>query len=339
MTRDEVREASERLPERQREALELRDRDGRSYEEIAASLEIGLGAVAQLIAHARINLYDELRGTALASVAPSPKCERALPLIAMREDGLLEPASSDADWLDAHLAGCERCTLAVEQMGEAEAAYRAQEPERPGGDADPPTAGAPVPIPTRRPRRAILIAALAGLLLVGGVAAVLAATDRSTAPVESAAKPAVAQRAGGGESAARRTAKGRTGDDARGDHKKQVAKGPGTGEGAAGLAGGVDESPTSLPVTAPAEGGGAAPGNPDSGRNGSSGKAAVEPTRQTSASKPRAKSKAPPASSSAPQSTTTATPPTPEPTPPPEEVDEPGHRGEPPGKAVGRPPH
>ena len=89
--RDEVREAVARLPERQREALELRERKGLSYERIAATLGTGSGAVAQLLERARINLYDELRGTALASIAaPSAECERALPLIAARQDAELD---------------------------------------------------------------------------------------------------------------------------------------------------------------------------------------------------------------------------------------------------------
>ena len=113
-----------RLPARQREALTLREREGLSYDEIAAVMEVNRGTVAQLISRGRINLVDELRGTALASIAaPSSECERALPLIAMRDDGQLEADSRDATWLDDHLAGCERCRLGVEVMREAGAAY------------------------------------------------------------------------------------------------------------------------------------------------------------------------------------------------------------------------
>jgi hypothetical protein len=352
VTHVEIREASARLPERQGEALALRDRDGRSYEEIATSLEIGPGAVAQLIAHARINLYDELRGTALASVAPSPECERALPLIAMREDGQLEPASEDARWLDSHLANCDRCALAVEQMGEAEAAYRAQEPERPGDDdrTDGPAdrirrpgarrplepAGIPVATPMRRSRRMLLVACLAGLLLLGVVAAVLAATDRST-PRDAAS----AKSAGEGSSPTRSGGEGKKKDGAgTGRNEQTQERSSGSGENGAGSADGLATTATTAPAASPVESGsgGAGPGSAGSGGNSSSGKAAVEPTRRTS-SKPSAKPKSPPASTSAPQSTTTATAPAPEPPPAAEaEVDEPGHRGEPPGKAVGRPP-
>ena len=105
---DEVREANGRLPERQREALALRELEDLSYDEIAAVMGMNRNSVAQLISRARINLRDELRGTALASVAASsPGCERALPLIAMRDDGQLDDDSGDAAWLEEHLAGCE----------------------------------------------------------------------------------------------------------------------------------------------------------------------------------------------------------------------------------------
>jgi RNA polymerase sigma-70 factor (ECF subfamily) len=125
----EVREACMRLPEHQREALALRELEELSYEEIAAIMETNRNAVAQLISRARINLSDELLGTPLAAVAtPSPECERALPLIAARADGQLEAGSDDDAWLDAHLAGCERCRLGVKAMEEAGASYRAWAP-------------------------------------------------------------------------------------------------------------------------------------------------------------------------------------------------------------------
>lgn len=125
---EDVREANVRLPEHQREALALRELEQLSYEEIAPILETNTDSVAKLISRARINLSDDLHGTMLAAVAaPSAACERALPLIAAREDGQLE-GGSDEVWLDAHLAGCERCGLAVEAMRKAGASYRAWAP-------------------------------------------------------------------------------------------------------------------------------------------------------------------------------------------------------------------
>ncbi len=123
---EEIREANARLPERQREALALRELEDLSYDEIAELMEMNRNSVAQLISRARINLRDELRGTALASiVAASPECERALPLLASRDDDQLELGSEDGDWLAGHLVGCDRCRLAAEAMEEVGASYRA----------------------------------------------------------------------------------------------------------------------------------------------------------------------------------------------------------------------
>src|SRR5256885_891432 len=116
---DDVREANERLPERQREVLALRELEELSYDEIAGIMDMNRNSVAQLISRARINLRDELRGTALASVAASsPDCERALPLIAMRQDRQLEDPD-DRAWLAEHLGACETCRVAAEAVQEA----------------------------------------------------------------------------------------------------------------------------------------------------------------------------------------------------------------------------
>ena len=231
---DEIREANGRLPERQREALALRELEELSYDEIAAAMEMNRNSVAQLISRARINLRDELRGTALAAVAASsPECERALPLIAMRDDGQLDGDSGDAAWLDTHLAGCDRCRLGVEAMQEAGASYRAWAPiaaapllfeetmakaaALAGADWSEEIAKArehhdPASLPgmpsayltgygdeggASRRRRAIVAAALALLLLGAGLAALPGGDDPSPAPARPA--PARAQPAAGAE--------------------------------------------------------------------------------------------------------------------------------------------
>jgi RNA polymerase sigma-70 factor (ECF subfamily) len=126
--RDEVRAANSRLPERQREVLALRELEELSYDEIAVTMEMNRNSVAQLISRARLNLRAELRGTALESIAgSSPDCERALPLIAQRDDGELNDAA-EAAWLEAHLEICGGCRLGVEAMQEAGASYRAWAP-------------------------------------------------------------------------------------------------------------------------------------------------------------------------------------------------------------------
>jgi len=217
---EEIREANSRLPERQREALALRELEDLSYDEIAELMEMNRNSVAQLISRARINLRAELRGSALTSVvASSPECERALPLIAMRDDRQLDEASEDAAWLAAHLHGCERCQVATEAMQEAGVSYRAWVPvaiapwlfkatmskaaELTGADwseeisthlAAPPT-GAPPGMPPayrasgtsggRPSRRVVLAAAIATLVLGLGAAAVFADGDDGSAPPRS----------------------------------------------------------------------------------------------------------------------------------------------------------
>lgn len=123
---EEIGAANARLPERQREALALRELEEMSYDEIAEVMGMNRNSVAQLISRARINLRDELRGTALASVAvSSPECERALPLIAARDDGQLAADTADAAWLASHMSSCHTCQVASEAMHEAGVSYRA----------------------------------------------------------------------------------------------------------------------------------------------------------------------------------------------------------------------
>ncbi|HYP56319.1 MAG TPA: sigma factor-like helix-turn-helix DNA-binding protein [Solirubrobacterales bacterium] len=186
------------LPERQREALELRELQGLSYEEIAARMGTTWACVSQLIAHGRVNVYDEVRGTILASVAPSAGCERALGLIAAREDGELDDPS-EAGWLDAHLKDCDRCRRGVEEMRAAAAAYRgetvgARSVESLGTTKA--TAAQPAattqPFRGRRlPRRRLVTGAAVGLVLgLTGLAAALAGDDTTPSPAGPAADAA-----------------------------------------------------------------------------------------------------------------------------------------------------
>ena len=128
---EEIRSAHSRLPERQREVLVLREVEEMSYDEIADVMEMNRNSVAQLISRARINLRGELRGEALASIAvTSPECEKALPLIAMRDDNQLDDPL-DAAWLEQHLGTCDTCRASVEAMHEAGVSYRALAPAVP----------------------------------------------------------------------------------------------------------------------------------------------------------------------------------------------------------------
>jgi RNA polymerase sigma-70 factor (ECF subfamily) len=117
---EQIRVANESLPARQREVLALRELEDLSYGEVARIMGMNQNSVAQLISRARINLRDGLRQTALGSVASaSPDCDRALPMLARHQDGLLEDA-----WVVEHLMSCGACRVRLEAMEEAAVAYR-----------------------------------------------------------------------------------------------------------------------------------------------------------------------------------------------------------------------
>lgn len=374
---EEVRDASLRLPARQREALALAGLAPLSYDEIAAIMEMNGSTVAQLISRARINLYDELRGTVLASVAPpSPECERALPSIAAREDGQLEASSAEAAWLDGHLAACGRCRLAVEQMEEARTSYSAWAPiaavpwllgetmarvaELIGVDwseeiteaATRTQAGPSATAPVRSPKlrwgrlrgRRLTFAAGAGLLLLLflALATALLGGGGSPSPVESVAGAASEQRSPAREPGAK-TAKSRRGRGAAAKKSEGTkAKEPTSPAQPATL---ETPAPGSVPAQAPTDG--VAPTEPAAGddANRSPGKTAVQPTHQTAATKPSPSSEPAPASTTASQPATEPTPAPPS-TPPAEsspateeEPDSPGRSGEAPGKPANRPAH
>jgi hypothetical protein len=345
----DIHAASLRLPERQREALELREREQLSYEEIAAVMEVGPNSVAQLISRARINLYDDLRGTVLASVAPpSPECERALPLIAARDDGQLGASSPDAVWLDAHLAECDRCRLGEEQMREAADAYRKAPPvaaataparveERSGSSSSSENAVTRpigrVPDADRPRRRYVAIAAASGalLLILTGLALAFAGGDPSRTPTAPAAG-AAGQDGKAGEHGGKAAKVGKA--KRRAVEKKTATRSATAAERSAGATTSVPATTTPGAASQGSSGGGAS--DPASAPSGSPGKAAVQPTQQTAA--PKAKSK--PTPSPAPQPTASAPAPAPATEPPPteEQPDKPGRSGEAPGKPPNRPP-
>ncbi len=121
---EQIRAANESLPPRQREVLALRELEELSYDDVAEIMGMNRNSVAQLISRARINLRDNLRQTALGSVAAaSAVCDEALPLLAMRQDGALDDDASAA-WLAGHLTGCGTCRVRLEAMEEAGVAYR-----------------------------------------------------------------------------------------------------------------------------------------------------------------------------------------------------------------------
>jgi RNA polymerase sigma factor (sigma-70 family) len=138
----ELAQATAQLPERQREALALRELLGLSYEEVGAVVGLDPSAVGPLLARARLRLRIELRGEG-AALPPCDERERALRTIALRQDG--EPVfEADEDWLIEHLGHCAGCARAHSTMLEASACYRAwrldQEAAAPAGaGADAPS--------------------------------------------------------------------------------------------------------------------------------------------------------------------------------------------------------
>lgn len=358
--REEIREASMRLPARQREALALRELEELSYAEIAAIMEVSPHTVAQLISRARINLRDELGGTSLASVAaPSPECERALPLIAMRDDGQLEAASRDAAWLGAHLAGCERCRLGVEAMQGAAVSYRAWAPtaavpwlleetmakaaalagadwseaiaeadatRAPGGSLSGlPSVHLADPASDRPPRRrATLAAGLAVLLLLAGLAVALVGDNP---PATSAGR--TAGTAGPSAGKPGRGAKPGPAGRTKGGAAKKKARTRATP---------AETTPVPVPASAPGlvPTGIGVPSEPAaSGPSHHHGKTGIQQTRQPSVPKskpsPTPAPLAPPVSSPAPAA---EQPPSAE-----ESTKGPHRKHEPPGKQPGRHPH
>jgi RNA polymerase sigma factor (sigma-70 family) len=120
----ELATATARLPERQREVLALRELLRLSYEQIGRVMGIDAAAVAPLLARSRLRLRAERRGSASEAIVGCADNDRALRVLACRQDS--EPLShEDDEWLLAHLAGCANCDMAHAAMLEASVCYRA----------------------------------------------------------------------------------------------------------------------------------------------------------------------------------------------------------------------
>jgi hypothetical protein len=120
----EVERANAGLPQRQREALALRELMRLSHRQIAAVMGLEAPAVASLLARSRLKLREELRGPYAHETAPCVEREHALRILARRLDS--EPVGpSDDSWIFAHMAVCPGCERAHAQMLEASVRYRA----------------------------------------------------------------------------------------------------------------------------------------------------------------------------------------------------------------------
>src|SRR5689334_14578706 len=119
----ELTQATARLPQRQREALALRETLGLGYDDIGRLIGIEPAAVAPLLSRARLRLRSELRGTEPPR-GDCPERDRALRTIARRRDREEVPVA-DEEWLLEHLGHCTACAQAHSATLEASACYRA----------------------------------------------------------------------------------------------------------------------------------------------------------------------------------------------------------------------
>ncbi|HEV2814522.1 MAG TPA: sigma-70 family RNA polymerase sigma factor, partial [Solirubrobacteraceae bacterium] len=105
---DPVDRANLELPVPQREALALREVEGRSFAEIGELTGVAPEVAARRTWRARGRLHGLLQPVVAGSrLLGSTDCERALTLLTLREDGPLDP--EDERWLQEHLAACDRC--------------------------------------------------------------------------------------------------------------------------------------------------------------------------------------------------------------------------------------
>ena len=91
--------ALQRIPETQREALVLREMEGRSYKEISAILDVSETALESLIFRARRSLAEELENLVT--------CDRAELALSQQTDGRL--SRKERKRLVAHLDECPSC--------------------------------------------------------------------------------------------------------------------------------------------------------------------------------------------------------------------------------------
>jgi len=104
---DELVRALQRIPETQREAIVMRELEGRSYREIATVMGLSTSALETLLFRARRSLAEELENVVT--------CQNAELALSKRLDGRL--SRKERRRLDEHLADCPDCArLAATQQ-------------------------------------------------------------------------------------------------------------------------------------------------------------------------------------------------------------------------------
>lgn len=118
-----VGDAAAALPEAERTALLLRDRDRVGYERIAEAAGVPVEAVPDLLVAARLAVREAVRDVE-SPPAKTPECAEARRRLTRRQDGE-GVEGEDASWLEAHLAGCDACRLARRALREGALAAQA----------------------------------------------------------------------------------------------------------------------------------------------------------------------------------------------------------------------
>ncbi len=110
--RRQVWEVAQKLPEKYRLVLTLRELQDLSYRQIARTLNMSESAVETLLYRARLRFKEEFIATEGASELTH---EEAVPLLAPYLAGKLRRARADA--VRRHIAGCIRCARKVGHRG------------------------------------------------------------------------------------------------------------------------------------------------------------------------------------------------------------------------------
>ena len=111
---EELVRALQRIPQSQREALVLRELEGRSYDEIAQTLNLTKGALETLLFRARRSLADELENAAT--------CDRAELSLSRQLDGRI--SRKERKRLLDHIAECPACARLQVTQGKQRRAFK-----------------------------------------------------------------------------------------------------------------------------------------------------------------------------------------------------------------------
>ncbi len=118
----QVRGAAFALRDEHREILTLRELEDMSYEEIGAVLDMPKNTVGVLLSRARLKFKGAFRMSAVDVDKLTSECKSMLPLISAYIDD--ELSNDERASVEAHLAECPLCRLAMEEMTEASKSYR-----------------------------------------------------------------------------------------------------------------------------------------------------------------------------------------------------------------------